>query len=77
MKLRHRWSDQQNPIGPRKRTSNLMKEAVVVVWVISGSRVHVLGMAMDVMIWRLNRSLVESLRVQVKDTCFIMINPHR
>jgi hypothetical protein len=77
MKLRHRGSDKQNSIGPCKFASDLMKESVVIVWVIAGSRVHILGMAMDVMVWRLNRSLVESLRVQVKDTCLIMINPHR
>jgi hypothetical protein len=54
-----------------------MKESVVIVWVISGSRVHILGMAMDVMVWRLNRSLVEGLPLQLKDTCLIVINPHR
>ena len=77
MELRHRWSDQQNLIGPGKRTSDLMEEAVVIVRVIAGSRVHVLGMAVDVMVGRLNRCLVEGFRLQVKDTCLILINPHR
>jgi hypothetical protein len=54
-----------------------MKEAVFVIRVIASSGVHVLGMAMDVMVGGLNRCFVESIRVQVKDACLIMINPHR
>jgi hypothetical protein len=50
MKLRHRRTDQQNPIGPRERTSNLMKESVFVIRMIASSRVHVLRMAMNVMV---------------------------
>jgi hypothetical protein len=50
MELRHRRADQQNPIGPRERTSDLMKEAVFVIRMIASSRVHVFGMAMDVMV---------------------------
>jgi hypothetical protein len=51
MKLRYRRSDQQNSIGPRKGASNLMKESVVIIRVIFGSRVHIFWMAMDVMVW--------------------------
>jgi hypothetical protein len=51
MKLRYRRSDQQNSISPRKGTSNLVKESVVIIRVIFGSRVHILWMAMDVMVW--------------------------
>ena len=77
MKLRDRRSNQQHTIRTRKSISDVPKESVVIVWVISGSRVHVLRMAMDVMVWRLNRFLVESLRIQVKDAGLITINPHR
>jgi hypothetical protein len=77
VKLRHRGPDKQNAIGARERTCDLMKESVVIVWVIAGSRVHILGMTMDMMVWRLDRILVESLRVQVKNACLIMIDPHR
>jgi hypothetical protein len=50
MNLHHERTDQQNPIGPRERTSDLMQIEVFVIRMIQNSRVNVLGMAMDVMV---------------------------
>jgi hypothetical protein len=77
VQLRHRRPDQQNLIGSRKRTRDFMKKSVIVVGMITRPCVHILGMAMDVVVWRLNCCLAESLPIQVKDTSLIMIDPHR
>jgi hypothetical protein len=53
-----------------------MKESLIVVRMIASPCVHILRMTMDMVIRRLNCRLIESGPNEVKDTRFVMIDPH-
>lgn len=77
MHLRHRRPHQQNRSRSRERLGHLVKEAVLIVGMVVSPGLLILGMAVDVMIRRLNLRFVEGRCINVKNFRLVVIDPDR
>ncbi len=73
----HCRAKEQDLLGTHKPRDDVVKEMGLVIGMIPSSCLHVLGMTVDMVFGRLNGRLVEIRFRDVKDSCFVVVDPHR